>query len=255
MFLFQQGTADQQISVAVELDDTQKQQLAEAWALWDDVSGLTTIEAVDDDHLARDATTWISGLFGGHYAASLGLDWSRVVLGFIAGDKVAGVNKPTGTDERYHEIFIGLGLNLKNEPKNDGVDTFAVGSPSFHTLLHEIGHSVLGPGHPDDGAAEEDALPPTVTVMSWVRGNIVAATPMPLDIDRAIAAYGPETTTRTGDDTYGFHASFSNGQYRSALDFNSYDFSNPDWFPPLITIFDNGGFDTLDESAPIHNRS
>ena len=67
------------------------------------------------------------------------------------------------------------------------------------------------------------------------------STPMTLDIDYATARYGAATTTRTGDDTYGFNAHFS-GPVRSAFDFSINK-------TPLVTIFDNGGNDTLNASG------
>jgi Ca2+-binding RTX toxin-like protein len=236
MFLLEQA----KVSAWYVLNDAQKQAVAEAFGLWDDVSGFTAIEAVDDDHLARDATTKISyGPFGYVWSASLTNDWTRVVLGDIAGEEVAGVNASYGDHGRYHEISID-----RDPVKNPGVETFAVGSGAFATLVHEVGHSVFGNvPHPDVGTDKAHALSPTQAIMSWVRNDIggaYASTPMPLDIDAAIARFGA-ATTRTGDDTYGFNAHFS-AAYRSALDFtvNTH---------PLITIYDSAGFDTLDLSG------
>ena len=74
------------------------------------------------------------------------------------------------------------------------------------------------------------------------------ASPLLHDIAAIQAKYGADLTTRTGDDVYGFHASFS-GPYRGAFDFNRYPSQNP-----VIAIWDAGGDDRLDASGFSQNQ-
>ena len=61
----------------------------------------------------------------------------------------------------------------------------------------------------------------------------------------------PRPDTRTGNDTYGFNAHFSGTTpIRWAYNFN--DGRNPN---PLVTIYDNGGNDTLDASQFYNSES
>src|SRR6185369_15290276 len=72
-----------------------------------------------------------------HWGNSLPHDWTRVAVGhFVAGAKLNGINIPDGDNGRYVEVFIGDHLG--------GAGTFAPGSSAFNTVVHELGHSVLG---------------------------------------------------------------------------------------------------------------
>ena len=229
--VFQRGPAG--VTSSWELNFTQQARLAEAAGLWDDVSNLTMVQAVDDDNLARSVNTWIEvrDIFGFVYDAywevELTNDWTRISIGTFSDPDTWGVNRPNGRNWRYHEVYIDV--------DNEGVGSFQLGSHAFYTLLHEMGHSIVV-----DHISGSDEQ----TVMNASHGDDPSAwepsTPMTLDIDRSIARYGASTTTRTGDDTYGFNAHFS-GPYRAALDFSVNS-------RPLITIYDNGGRDTLDAS-------
>ena len=66
-------------------------------------------------------------------------------------------------------------------------------------------------------------------------------TPMLNDIMAMQAIYGVETTTRSGDTTYGFHANVT-GSLSDIYNFNENQ-------NPILTIFDSGGDDTLDVSG------
>src|SRR5829696_931020 len=134
-----------------------------------------------------------------------------------------------------------------------------VGRWGFSTYLHELGHT-LGLDHPGDynGGSPtyaNDALyvqdSEMYTLMSyfgasntradWVASDgrsYFAQTPMLHDIMAIQAIYGAETTTRTGDTTYGFN---------SNADVWVYNFSENTH--PVLCIYDSGGLDTLDLSG------
>ncbi len=127
--------------------------------------------------------------------------------------------------------------------------TYQPGSFGYTTLLHEIGHA-LGLAHPFESKKNNDSLlsdeedSTQYTVMSntdyegagytftqtgensysWY--TVQPTTPMLYDLLAMQYLYGPNLTTRTGDDTY----VFSNSQAE------------------LRTIWDAGGIDTLDLS-------
>ena len=157
---------------------------------------------------------------------------------------------------------------------------FDYGERGLETMLHEIGHT-LGLSHPgpynatdvpaptyaDDALYTQDTL--QWTIMSyWAAGadgtavdrtggartldgngdGVNAATPLLHDIMAIQAKYGADMTTRAGNDTYGFNASFS-GPWRPVFDFGW--LYNED---PVIAIWDAGGYDTLDVSGFTQNQ-
>lgn len=127
-----------------------------------------------------------------------------------------------------------------------GVDSYA-----YQTYIHEIGHA-LGLGHqgPYNGSANYsvDAIFANDTwqysIMSYFpQSNYGGSyryviTPQVADIYAAAVMYGAATTTRTGDTVYGFNATAG-----SLYNFASYVAA------PALTIYDNGGVDTLDCSG------
>jgi Metallo-peptidase family M12B Reprolysin-like len=114
--------------------------VAEAWQLWDDVSALTTVQAVDDVNLARDSLTWVDWGVTGYWDTTLTHDWTRLALGTVTGGNI-GVHLNRGEHNRYHELWADPALS-----QNEGGNTFMQGTEAFNTLLHEIGHS-LGLDH------------------------------------------------------------------------------------------------------------
>jgi serralysin len=152
---------------------------------------------------------------------------------------------------------------------------WAYGERGLEALLHEIGHT-LGLSHPAAYDVADKVMPTYAanagytrdtlrwTVMSYfsaasdnpaidrtgsgltgdvTRDGINAATPLIDDIRAVQQLYGADPATRTGDDTYGFHAKLS-GPWRPVFDFSIG--ANPD---PVVAIYDAGGRDTLDLSG------
>lgn len=155
-------------------------------------------------------------------------------------------------------------LNLTASPYNN----FGFGSYDFYTIVHEIGHAI-GLAHPGDYNAGDEGVPATYqasaqyiqdsrqySVMSYFFASntgasygapdgttVSASTPLLADITAAQRLYGATTTTRMGDNTYGFNSN-AGDQYRiSAV--------NPQ---VVFTIYDNGGINTLDLSGYATNQ-
>lgn len=133
-----------------------------------------------------------------------------------------------------------------------GIDSYA-----YQTYIHEIGHA-LGLGHqgPYNGSAvySTNALYANDTwqysIMSYFSqpnysgsSYRYVVTPQMADIYAVGVMYGAATTTRTGDTIYGFNSNagavFRFGNYTSA---------------PALTIYDNGGSDTLDCSLYFNSQ-
>ena len=128
----------------------------------------------------------------------------------------------------------------------------------FMTVLHEAGHA-LGLSHPgaynggsptyaNDAVYAQDTHQWTVmsyfsasnTGADWNGGSgwQYAQTPMVHDVLAIQAIYGADTTTRTGNTTYGFNSTAGNDLFNFTLNSS-----------PVVTIYDAGGTDTLDLSG------
>ena len=147
-------------------------------------------------------------------------------------------------------------------PSNFQLDESLYG---MNTLVHEVGHS-LGLSHPGrynfspgfqvnyvNGADYAQDIR-NYTIMSYWNPREVGiqdhdyhmgtiaygSTPMVHDILAAQKLYGVDTTTRTGDNTYGFNAKGEGLR-------DPHDFTKTP--APVMTIWDAGGNDTLDASG------
>ncbi|TAN68107.1 MAG: hypothetical protein EPN17_09690 [Methylobacter sp.] len=149
------------------------------------------------------------------------------------------------------------------------------GGYGFTTLLHEIGHA-LGLSHPGaydaasgvtityDANAEFAQDSRQNTIMSYFGGYDTTAnawtqdsttnykypqTPMVYDIAAIQSLYGADTTTRTGDNIYGYSNNFASGDPEKSI----FDFSSNSL--PIFTIWDAGGSDELNCSGWSGNQT
>jgi len=157
-----------------------------------------------------------------------------------------------GSDGTY---IVGSYINVGTS----WLDSYGSGfdSYSYLTYIHEIGHA-LGLGHAGPynggGTYNANAIYANDTwqysVMSyWQQSNFGGAstryvmTPEIADILAVQIQYGAATSTRTGNTVYGFNATaggiFNFAAYASA---------------PALTIYDNGGNDTVDCSGYTANQ-
>lgn len=177
-------------------------------------------------------------------------------------------NSTSGVD--YAQAYYPTAGTVWFSKSYSDLQTPVVGRHGFLTYVHEIGHS-LGLDHMGDYNGSGDWVPSSfqdstvLSVMSyfgpnwgggasngeglvqwadWVGSNGVLyspQTPMLNDIMAIQAMYGVETTTRTGDSTYGFHSTL--GSVSGGL----YDFTQN--LQPIMCLFDSAGNDTLDLSG------
>jgi serralysin len=145
-----------------------------------------------------------------------------------------------------------------NSGTNNLVDP-QVGQWGYQTYVHELGHA-LGLNHPGNynggsptyakhALFQQDSQQYTVmsyftadkTGADWIASDgkrYFAQTPMLYDIMAIQKIYGVETTTRTGDTTYGYNSNTSD---------DLFDFTQN--LHPVLCIFDSDGVDTLDLSG------
>ena len=182
-------------------------------------------------------------------------------------------------------VIISSHVNVSTDILNSFGST--IGSNTFADYLHEIGHA-LGLGHPApysgfttygiDNIYLNDS--DQVTVMSYfnqTRNTYINAseaqpiTPMIADIIAIQNLYGVPTDINVGDTVYGYQSNvggylgqffklWTGEEYPSTSDDMTDDagtHANPEVSPPApttLTIYDNGGNDTLDLRTDTNNQ-
>ena len=208
------------------------------------------------------------------YYAKLALQtWDELIAANLAQTTAAGSNIEFGTSTTgvsyAHAYLPTTGSVWFNRAYSDLMSP-EVGEHGFLSYVHEIGHA-LGLDHMGNYNGSGDWTPScyqdsgVYSLMSYFGPNwgsgaangegLVAwadwigadgyrhspQTPMLNDILAIQSIYGAETTTRSGDTTYGFSSNIA-GTTREIYDFtvNLY---------PILTIYDAAGTDTLNLSG------
>ena len=161
----------------------------------------------------------------------------------------------TGYSDRAGDVWVNSTLSYNNNP--------TVGNYGGAVLVHEIGHAI-GLTHPSDYDAS-NATSPTYansadyaedsrqyTVMSYFSetytggnfGGIYSAAPLLDDIAAVQLEYGVNTTTRTGDTTYGFNSNANRPWFQATSSSSKLVFA----------VWDAGGNDTFDFSGFSQNQ-
>jgi hypothetical protein len=187
-----------------------------------------------------------------------------------------GTSYGSGTGPSGANAFTWSQVWIDGNPTWSTNQSSAIGYESYGltTYIHEIGHA-LGLSHPglynagsggtinysSSAVFAQDNRENTVmsyfggydpSTNSWAQDGTFAnwyypSTPMVYDVAAIQALYGTNTTTRSGDTTYGFNTTIT------GADRNVYDFALNTH--PIYTIWDGGGTNTLDGSLSSANQT
>lgn len=163
----------------------------------------------------------------------------------------------------YGQAYVGVVGDIAVNPNQASNFAFAPGQYGTTTLIHELGHS-LGLEHPGrynfgpnfaatyENGADYYQDSNQYSIMSYWDSEETGAnhvdwalltyrypgTPMVHDIAAIQRIYGVDTTTRTGNTTYGFNSNAGKDVFDLTKNVT-----------PVFTIWDAGGNDTLDLSG------
>ncbi|HET6519628.1 MAG TPA: M10 family metallopeptidase C-terminal domain-containing protein [Geminicoccaceae bacterium] len=170
------------------------------------------------------------------------------------GGAIRFANTTTGPDYAwaYYPSTAGSSGDVWINPNQAVNSQLSLGTFGYETFIHELGHA-LGLNHAADYNGASAPTEPVhnfdtvqYTLMSYMRHrdpesrDIFPSTPMLLDIMAIQRLYGANTTTRTGNTTYGFNA--TQDVTRAELNFAVNQ-------RPMVAIWDAAGIDTLDVSG------
>lgn len=208
---------------------TQIAQTQRALQSWSDVANLTFTRQQDSTGYSNSAQM----LFGNYSSGADG----AAAFAYYPGSGVGG------------DVWVNSSISYNASPAHLNYGR--------HTLTHEVGHA-LGLGHPGDYNAGTGS--PTYsnsalyyedtrqyTLMSYWsetntggnNGGYYAAAPLVDDIAAIQRLYGTNTTTRTGNDVYGFNSTTGRDFYTATSAST----------PVIFAVWDAGGVDTLDFSG------
>jgi len=211
----------------------------QSFAAWSDVANITFTRVTDPgSQYSNNATILLGNYSSGQAGAA--------AFAYLPG----GMPGATGASQLQGDVWVNSTLSYNAAPSLYNYGT--------QTLLHEIGHAI-GLSHPADYNASagqnityenhatyfEDSR--QYTVMSYFSesktgadfGGRYASAPLMDDIAAAQRLYGVNTTTRTGNNTYGFNSNAGQPWF-SATGSSS---------PLIFCVWDAGGTDTFDFSG------
>ncbi|MEY3288508.1 MAG: hypothetical protein RLZZ419_750 [Pseudomonadota bacterium] len=229
------------ISTFSQISSTEMSAVETILSLWSDVSGIK-FEAVNPGSYTDNATILI-----GNYNDST--DGAGAFAAYPGSSAVDSIDS---------DLWLNLGGGVST-------DSVPIGSWTFSTIIHELGHA-LGLSHPGDyNAAPGVAITydnnaqflqdsNQYSVMSYFSASATGgsypvgdtgdvSTPLLFDVYEMQKMYGANLTTRTDNTVYGFGSTAG-----SVFDFTTNT-------APLLCIWDAGGTDTLDCSGYSENET